>query len=97
MNTHKNARTTPYLRAFFVQRLNAGVTPQELASSCGVSVRTVYNRHVSPSCGIRCWHARVKLSCQRFPLPPSWHTSDRLEDATLYAHSHCLRRQQQRR
>jgi transposase InsO family protein len=42
MNTHKNARTTPHLRAFFVQRIRQGFTPQEVATACGVSVRTVY-------------------------------------------------------
>ena len=43
MNTHKNARTTPHLRAFFVEQVQThGLTPQEVAASCGISARTVY-------------------------------------------------------
>lgn len=43
MNVHNNARTTPHLRAIFVQRIKQhGHSPQEVATSCGVSVRTVY-------------------------------------------------------
>ena len=43
MNVHENARTTPHLRAFFVTQVDEhAFTPQEVATSCGVSVRTVY-------------------------------------------------------
>lgn len=42
MNAHKNARTTPILRALLVNRHKAGETPRSIASAVGVSPVTVY-------------------------------------------------------
>lgn len=43
MNTHKNARLTPYGRVLLVQKvLEQGVRPEAAAQAQGVSVRTVY-------------------------------------------------------
>jgi len=41
MNTHINARTTPYARAQMVARYRAGVAVTEIAAAFGVSPRTV--------------------------------------------------------
>ncbi len=41
MNIHKNARTTPNMRALIVARLQAGETPRSIAGAVGVSPATV--------------------------------------------------------
>ena len=41
MNIHKNARTTPNMRALIVGRRQAGETPRSIASAVGVSAATV--------------------------------------------------------
>jgi transposase InsO family protein len=43
MNLHKNARTTPYLRALIVKRvIEQRKSPQTVAEELGISLRTVY-------------------------------------------------------
>jgi len=43
MNTHKNARLTPYSRALLVRRITEeGLSPREAAQAMGVSTRTAY-------------------------------------------------------
>lgn len=42
MNTHKNARTTPYVRELMAVRRAEGWSVPEIAEAAGVSVRTVY-------------------------------------------------------
>ena len=42
MNAHKNARTTPHIRALIAERFEAGWAGPEIAEAIGVSVRTVY-------------------------------------------------------
>lgn len=42
MNSHINARTTPYARASMVARREAGVPVGEIAAAFGVSPRTVF-------------------------------------------------------
>lgn len=42
MNSHKNARTTRYLREFFVKQVQLGLSADDIATSCGISVRTIY-------------------------------------------------------
>jgi len=42
MNSHRNARTTPYARALIVERRRAGEPVAAIAAAFGVSVRTVY-------------------------------------------------------
>lgn len=42
MNAHKNARTTPFIRALIVSRRSAGEQMDTIARSLGISVRTVY-------------------------------------------------------
>ena len=42
MNIHKNARTTPKMRVFIVERHKAGETPRSIASAVGVSPATVH-------------------------------------------------------
>lgn len=41
MNIHKNAKTTPKMRALFVERRQTGETPRAIASAVGVSPATV--------------------------------------------------------
>jgi transposase len=41
VNIHKNARTTPKMRAFIIERHEAGETPRSIASAVGVSPATV--------------------------------------------------------
>ncbi len=41
MNIHKNARTTPNMRALIVGRRQAGETPRSIAGAVGVSAATV--------------------------------------------------------
>ncbi len=41
MNIHKNARTTPKMRSFIVERHRAGATPRSISSAVGVSPATV--------------------------------------------------------
>lgn len=41
MNIHKNARTTPKMRAFIAERHRAGETPRSISSAVGVSPATV--------------------------------------------------------
>jgi transposase len=41
MNIHKNARTTPKMRALIVERHEAGETPRSISSAVGVSPATV--------------------------------------------------------
>ncbi len=42
MNAHKNARTTPYARALMIERRARGASVAEIATSLGVSARTVW-------------------------------------------------------
>ena len=42
MNSHRNARTTPYSRALIVERHAGGETVAAIATAFGISVRTVY-------------------------------------------------------
>ena len=42
MNIHKNARTTPKMRALIVERHQAGETPRSISSAVGVSPATVH-------------------------------------------------------
>ena len=42
MNIHKNAKTTPNMRALIVTRHQAGETPRTIARAVGVSPTTVY-------------------------------------------------------
>lgn len=42
MNSHRNARTTPYARALIVERHGAGEPVAAIAAAFGVSARTVY-------------------------------------------------------
>ena len=42
MNSHRNARTTPYSRALIVERHAGGETVAAIAAAFGISVRTVY-------------------------------------------------------
>lgn len=42
MNAHKNARTTPHIRALIVRRRNAGEQIEAIACSLGISCRTVH-------------------------------------------------------
>lgn len=41
MNIHKNARTTPNMRALIIGRRQAGETPRSIAGAVGVSPATV--------------------------------------------------------
>ncbi|WP_425087025.1 helix-turn-helix domain-containing protein [Stappia sp.] len=43
MNSHINARTTPYARTRMVARYDAGVLVREIAAAFEVSERTVFN------------------------------------------------------
>jgi len=42
MNVHKNARLTPRGRGILISRLHRGQHPTDVATSMGVSARTVY-------------------------------------------------------
>ncbi len=42
MNIHKNARLTPRGREILISRLDRGEHPTDVATSMGVSARTVY-------------------------------------------------------
>ena len=53
MNSHKNARTTPFARALIVERRQSGEGVDMIAASLGISVRTVYkwlSRHRKGGC-----------------------------------------------
>jgi transposase InsO family protein len=53
MNSHKNARTTPFARALIVERRQSGESVDMIATSLGISVRTVYkwlSRHRKGGC-----------------------------------------------
>lgn len=51
MNSHRNARTTPYSRALIVERHAAGEPVAAIAAAFGVSVRTVYKWLARYRCG----------------------------------------------
>ncbi len=51
MNSHRNARTTPYSRAVIVERHAAGEPVAAIAAAFGVSVRTVYKWLARYRCG----------------------------------------------
>ncbi len=51
MNSHRNARTTPYSRAVTVERHAAGEPVAAIAAAFGVSVRTVYKWLARYRCG----------------------------------------------
>ena len=42
MNSHENARTTPFSRALIVERRQSGEPVETIAAALGISVRTVY-------------------------------------------------------
>ncbi|BDW99222.1 transposase [Maricaulis maris] len=53
MNSHRNARTTPFSRALIVERRLSGESVEVIAASLGISVRTVYkwiSRHREGGC-----------------------------------------------
>ena len=62
MNIHKNARTTPNMRASIVGRRQAGETPRSIAGAVGVSPATVrkwLRRHESEGmAGLQDWTSR---------------------------------------
>ena len=52
MNIHENARLTPRGREILVSRLDRGEHPTDVATSMGVSARTLYNGDkLCPNCG----------------------------------------------
>jgi transposase InsO family protein len=67
MNSHRNARTTPYSRALIVERHAAGEPVAAIAAAFGISVRTVYKWLSRYRCG---GHAALDTASSA-PLRPA--------------------------
>ena len=59
MNIHKNAKTTPKMRALIVARRQAGATPCQIALAIGVSSATVKRFHCDDHDPLRQHRANV--------------------------------------
>ncbi len=67
VNTHKNARTTPYVRVLMAARRAEGWSVGEIAEAAGVSVRTVYKWLARKSAETR--SSRARRLANRLPEP----------------------------
>jgi DNA-binding transcriptional regulator YiaG len=65
MNSHKNARTTPFSRALTVERRQSGESVDMIAAAFGIPVRTVYKWMARPAGAYGGWWVEAVAQLRR--------------------------------